>query len=116
MPLVSCHFITATQSLKNGFVIEDIKMDGKVALITGSNRGIGFEAALDFAKRGAKVLLACRDVEKGEEAKRKVSFRIIPKHCQSCALLFRSSCLCAIVGSFRAEGINGICRDGHSEF
>ena len=90
MPLVSCHFIIATQSLKNGFVIEDIKMDGKVALITGSNRGIGFEAALDFAKRGAKVLLACRDVEKGDEAKRKVSFRVIPMHCQSCALLCRS--------------------------
>jgi len=67
---VSC--LAEQASLTNGMVNEDIKMNGKVALITGANRGIGYEIALDFAQRGAKVLLGCRNVEKGEEAKLKV--------------------------------------------
>ena len=37
--------------------------------MTNENRkGIGKETALDLAKRGARLILACRDVLKGEEA------------------------------------------------
>lgn len=35
-------------------------------------QGIGFETSLDFAKRGARVILACRDLEKANEAKTKI--------------------------------------------
>ncbi|KAL7314099.1 hypothetical protein PS15m_007754 [Mucor circinelloides] len=42
--------------------IPDLK--GKVAIITGSNTGIGKVCALEMAKQGATVILACRNREK----------------------------------------------------
>jgi len=44
------------------------RLDGKTAIITGSNTGIGKYTALDFVKRGAHVIMACRDTAKAEEA------------------------------------------------
>ena len=48
------------------------RMDGKVIVITGSNCGIGYEAALDLAKRGGSIVLACRDLTKANEAANKI--------------------------------------------
>lgn len=44
-------------------------MDGQTVLITGSNCGLGKEAAKDFAKRGARVIMACRNLEKANKAR-----------------------------------------------
>ena len=44
------------------------KLYGKTVIITGGNSGIGLETAVDLAKRNARVILACRSVEKGEMA------------------------------------------------
>jgi len=38
-------------------------LTGKVVIITGASRGVGKQAALDFARRGANVVLAARTVE-----------------------------------------------------
>lgn len=46
------------------FKKSDVRIDGKVVIITGSNTGIGRETAIDLAKRGGKIYLACRDLNK----------------------------------------------------
>jgi len=41
---------------------------GRRALVTGANSGIGYYAALELARTGAHVLMACRNTSRGEQA------------------------------------------------
>jgi NAD(P)-dependent dehydrogenase (short-subunit alcohol dehydrogenase family) len=46
---------------------------GRVAIITGANTGLGFETARALAERGATVVLAVRDVDKGKQAAARIA-------------------------------------------
>ena len=52
-------------------------LTGKVAVITGANSGLGFEAAKILAAKGAHVVLAVRDAEKGKQAAEEIK-RVVP--------------------------------------
>ena len=46
---------------------------GRVAVVTGANTGLGFETARVLAARGASVVLAVRDTEKGKAAAARIA-------------------------------------------
>ncbi|XP_036842775.1 retinol dehydrogenase 12-like [Oncorhynchus mykiss] len=48
------------------------RLDGKTVIITGANAGIGKETAMDLAKRGGRIILACRDLGRAEAAQREI--------------------------------------------
>ena len=53
-------------------VPDDLRIDGKVCLVTGANSGLGKAVATDLARRGGTVLMACRGghPEAGEDVRR----------------------------------------------
>jgi len=44
----------------------------RTVVITGANSGIGFETALHFARQGARVVMACRSMDKAQQAEQRI--------------------------------------------
>jgi len=45
---------------------------GRVALVTGANSGLGFEASKSLARSNARVIMACRSTDKGQVARQSI--------------------------------------------
>jgi NAD(P)-dependent dehydrogenase (short-subunit alcohol dehydrogenase family) len=45
---------------------------GKTVIVTGANSGFGFHVARELAKLGAHVVMACRNEERGEDARQNI--------------------------------------------
>ena len=52
--------------------MSNTKPNGKVAFITGGNRGLGLETARELGKEGITVVLGLRDPKKGKAAAAKL--------------------------------------------
>ncbi len=56
---------------KKGWNLDHIPpQQGRIAVVTGASGGIGFHTARALSIKGAKVVMACRNLEKGELARR----------------------------------------------
>jgi len=59
-------------SLTLGICRSTKQLYGQTAIVTGGNAGIGYETAVDLARRGARVILACRNKTKGLAAVKRI--------------------------------------------
>jgi len=48
---------------------------GRIAVVTGANSGLGFYTSMALAGKGARVIMACRNLEKGEAARQRILAR-----------------------------------------
>ena len=61
----------------NTFSTNDIPdLTGKVAIVTGANTGIGYESALEMARKGASVIVCARSDVRGREAVERIRAEI----------------------------------------
>jgi len=78
MKQLGIHMLTVLTGAAGAYYIKDYfgggvcsnttRMDNKTIIITGCNSGIGKETARDLHKRGAKIIMACRNIEAAEKA------------------------------------------------
>ncbi|XP_075227524.1 retinol dehydrogenase 12-like [Lycorma delicatula] len=52
--------------------VSTARLDGKTAIITGCNSGIGKITAREFYRIGARVIMACRDIQRAEAAAQEI--------------------------------------------
>lgn len=74
--------------MQGGKYTKTNRVDGKVVIITGANTGIGKETAMELAKRGAHVYMACRDMARCEAARTEIVLESKNKYvfCRECDL------------------------------
>ena len=59
-------------------VLDAFRLDGRVAVVTGGNRGLGFAFARALTEAGARVAIAARDAERSAEAADELGVLTVP--------------------------------------
>ncbi|WP_298125451.1 SDR family oxidoreductase [Brevundimonas sp.] len=78
---------------------------GRLAIVTGANSGTGYETALELARKGAEVILAVRDVNRGEAAAQRIRREVPRARLRVEALdLSRQTSVTAFADRLLAEG------------
>ena len=49
------------------------RLEGKTALVTGGNTGMGYETTRELARRGARVIMLCLDAEEGRRVAQQIN-------------------------------------------
>ncbi|XP_055325566.1 uncharacterized protein LOC129579481 [Sitodiplosis mosellana] len=62
----------ARKWIQGGQFYSNVRIDGKVVIVTGCNTGIGRETVLDLAGRGAHIHMACRDYKRCEITRQEI--------------------------------------------
>jgi len=83
---------------------------GRTAIVTGANSGLGLSAARELARHGAKVVLACRNAEKGAAAVSEIESAVPGAQVELAELDLGSlASVEAFAGAFRARhGAEGL--------
>ena len=66
--LVLIYHAVIKKYVAGGVCTSKTTMADKTVIVTGANAGIGKATAIDMAQRGARVIMACRDMKRGEAA------------------------------------------------
>jgi NAD(P)-dependent dehydrogenase (short-subunit alcohol dehydrogenase family) len=77
------------------------RLDGKTAIVTGANSGLGYQTVKQLADRGAHVIMACRDADRAAAALEKLRSEVVEPSAEVRALDLASL---ASIQAF-AEGI-----------
>jgi NAD(P)-dependent dehydrogenase (short-subunit alcohol dehydrogenase family) len=59
--------------MKKKWASDDMpRQDGRIAVVTGANSGLGYHTSKALAMKGALVIMACRNIQKGEAARQHI--------------------------------------------
>ena len=95
-------------------VLQDMDLSDQAIIVTGANTGLGFETARALAAAGARVVLACRNLEKANEAAERIqaAHPNVEVHCAALDLGSFAS-IAAFVEAFDGPSIDVlICNAG----
>lgn len=79
-------------------------LEGKIALVTGANSGLGYHASLELARKGAHVIMACRTAARAQMAFNQILIEILQASLEVMPLDLASlASIHAFVEAFRSK-------------